>query len=677
MAAEYIVSSGNPNVILCERGHPDLRDVHPQHARPGGRAAPPPPDPPAGHRRPEPRDRQALARPADGARRAWPSGADGVMVEVHPRPGRGAVGRASSRSRSTSSPTSWPPSSPSTRRSAALHGDPVAVGCRPQGRRSEQALNGAIDRRPETDPAENEAAVVRPAARLRGEPGLPGDKSISHRALLLAALAEGDSRIDGRGRWRRRPLDRGRSSSGSGLGRAGSAERRAHASTTASYRPASTGSSEADGVLDCGNSGTSLRLAAGILAGLTRPHVLDGDSSLRRPPGRSYHRTAALDGRGAPCPPERFPSAIDRGRPYPAPGDRPSTTRPERPGEVGDPAGGPPRRRPDDGPRSGRDAGSHRADAAGARGAGGARRRAAGPESPGRSREGYACGGRRTGPGGCVRGRVLAGRRRDPPGRRADAARRRREPDPPGGHRPARARWAPGSTNARATAAATTGVGEPMADLAVRSSALAAIELGPAEVAAAIDEIPVLCLAATPGARARRRSAARASCATRSRTGSPGIAAGLRALGARVEVDGDDLASRARPPLRGAATDSLDDHRLAMTFAIAGLVAARPRPRSRGPAAPRSRIPASSTSSKGCGHDQARRPHRPSGGPFAVGRDAAGRLRRARHRRRPTSCGIARRSSWPTRSASSAATTSWAPTSRSRTRSGSSRWSTG
>ena len=39
--------------------------------------------------------------------------------------------------------------------------------------------------------------------------------------------------------------------------------------------------------------------------------------------------------------------------------------------------------------------------------------------------------------------------------------------------------------------------GEPVADLVVRSSTLRAIDLGPSEVAAAIDEIPVLCLAAT------------------------------------------------------------------------------------------------------------------------------------------------------------------------------------
>src|SRR5215204_4177478 len=44
-----------------------------------------------------------------------------------------------------------------------------------------------------------DALVVRPAARLRGTPALPGDKSISHRALLLALLAHGESSIAGAG----------------------------------------------------------------------------------------------------------------------------------------------------------------------------------------------------------------------------------------------------------------------------------------------------------------------------------------------------------------------------------------------------------------------------------------------------------------------------------------------
>ena len=143
-------------------------------------------------------------------------------------------------------------------------------------------MNGAPVVVPETDPAENEAAVVRPAARLRGEPGLPGDKSISHRALLLAALAAGDSRIDDAGdgddvRTTARLIER--------LG--ASVERLAGDGRRVDYRvvsPGVDGLQEADGVIDCGNSGTTLRLAAGILAGLDATHVLDGDSSLRRRP---------------------------------------------------------------------------------------------------------------------------------------------------------------------------------------------------------------------------------------------------------------------------------------------------------------------------------------------------------------------------------------------------------
>ena len=91
-----------------------------------------------------------------------------------------------------------------------------------------------------------------------------------------------------------------------------------------------------------------------------------------------------------------------------------------------------------------------------------------------------------------------------PSRRGAHASRRRRQPDPPRGHRPAaghgrRHRGAPGRGRGDACQPRrrTSDAGEPMADLIVRSSDLRAIDLGPADVAAAIDEIPVLCLAAT------------------------------------------------------------------------------------------------------------------------------------------------------------------------------------
>jgi 3-phosphoshikimate 1-carboxyvinyltransferase len=116
------------------------------------------------------------------------------------------------------------------------------------------------------------------------------------------------------------------------------------------------------------------------------------------------------------------------------------------------------------------------------------------------------------------------------------------------------------------------GVGEPIADLRVRSSTLRAVELGPADVAAAIDEIPILCLAAT---RATGTTVIRGAGELRHKESDriAGTAAGLRALGARIEIDGDDLNIHGGSVLHGADTDSLDDHRLAMTFAIAGLVA--------------------------------------------------------------------------------------------------------
>ena len=130
--------------------------------------------------------------------------------------------------------------------------------------------------------ARPEAARVRPSPRLRGELRLPGDKSISHRALLMAALADGASTIEGAGDG----VDV-RSTAGIVRTLGAAVDRRPDAGRTVSYRVVSPG---ADGlrqpadVLDCGNSGTSLRLVSGVLAGLPMTATLDGDASLRRRP---------------------------------------------------------------------------------------------------------------------------------------------------------------------------------------------------------------------------------------------------------------------------------------------------------------------------------------------------------------------------------------------------------
>jgi 3-phosphoshikimate 1-carboxyvinyltransferase len=110
------------------------------------------------------------------------------------------------------------------------------------------------------------------------------------------------------------------------------------------------------------------------------------------------------------------------------------------------------------------------------------------------------------------------------------------------------------------TSADAEDVGEPRADLTVRSSELRAIELSPADVAAAIDEIPILCLAAT---QARGTTVIRGAGELRHKESDriAGIAAGLDALGARVDVEVTTCRSTAAP--------ACADHRPTVSTTIA------------------------------------------------------------------------------------------------------------
>src|ERR1035437_2123276 len=132
-----------------------------------------------------------------------------------------------------------------------------------------------------TLPGELPRSISR-TARLRGEPRLPGDKSISHRALLLAALAEGECTIAGAGDGRD---VRATAAIVAALG--ARVERLNDDGLNVDYKvtsPGAEGLHEPDRVLDCRNSGTSLRLCSGVLAGLPFFSVLDGDASLRSRP---------------------------------------------------------------------------------------------------------------------------------------------------------------------------------------------------------------------------------------------------------------------------------------------------------------------------------------------------------------------------------------------------------
>ena len=119
--------------------------------------------------------------------------------------------------------------------------------------------------------------TVSPGFPLRGELILPGDKSLSHRAALFAALADGQSVIDN---FLVAGVTRALLGALSGLGVAWELE-----GTTLKVSGAGI-----DGLmtpvtpLECGNSATTLRLLAGALAAAGLPAVLDGTAGLRRRP---------------------------------------------------------------------------------------------------------------------------------------------------------------------------------------------------------------------------------------------------------------------------------------------------------------------------------------------------------------------------------------------------------
>lgn len=112
---------------------------------------------------------------------------------------------------------------------------------------------------------------------LRGKVRVPGDKSVSHRALLFSALATTPSRVRGL-------LDAGDIQATRQAVRALGAVVRDEGAFVIVEPPDRL--REPGDVIDCGNSGTSLRLLAGVLAAVPGLSVLTGDESLRRRPVR-------------------------------------------------------------------------------------------------------------------------------------------------------------------------------------------------------------------------------------------------------------------------------------------------------------------------------------------------------------------------------------------------------
>ncbi|HEV3097075.1 MAG TPA: hypothetical protein VG104_08010, partial [Candidatus Dormibacteraeota bacterium] len=135
--------------------------------------------------------------------------------------------------------------------------------------------------------------IVDPASRISGTVRVPGDKSIAHRALILGALADGDFVISGLpdGEDVRATIACLRSL-GVKIAPAlappspfwGGQGRGYRISPSASGGGPGWGFATPHGALDCANSGTTMRLLTGLLAGSRISATLDGDASLRRRP---------------------------------------------------------------------------------------------------------------------------------------------------------------------------------------------------------------------------------------------------------------------------------------------------------------------------------------------------------------------------------------------------------
>jgi len=119
--------------------------------------------------------------------------------------------------------------------------------------------------------------TVQPAHGISGEISVPGDKSISHRSIMLGSLAQGTTTVRG--------LLRGEDNMATlHAFQAMGIVARDHGDLLEIQGKGLRGLAEPEDVIDCGNSGTSMRLLCGLLAAQNFFTVLSGDQYLRRRP---------------------------------------------------------------------------------------------------------------------------------------------------------------------------------------------------------------------------------------------------------------------------------------------------------------------------------------------------------------------------------------------------------
>ncbi|HET6905523.1 MAG TPA: 3-phosphoshikimate 1-carboxyvinyltransferase [Rhodanobacteraceae bacterium] len=395
-----------------------------------------------------------------------------------------------------------------------------------------------------------------PAGALSGEPTIPGDKSVSHRAIMLAAIAEGTSRIRGF----LESADTGATSAifgqlGVPIESPAPGERIVHGVGLHGLRAPRR-------ELDCGNSGTAMRLLAGLLSGQRFGCTLTGDASLSRRPMRRVVEPltsmgARIEANSGDLPPLHVHGSPLRGVDY---------TTPIASAQVksavllaGLYAEGTTQVRE---PQPTRDYTERMLAAFGwpiefgpgkARLTGGHRLRAGEVLVPADfSSAAFFVVAATLVPGSllCLRGVGLNPRRT-------------------GLLRVLRSMGADiGEENARESG------GEPVADLVIRHARLRGIEVPVATVPDMIDEFPILFVAA---AAAEGTTVVRGAQELRVKESDriAVMAAGLRKLGARIEETADGAVIEGGA-LRGGEVNAEGDHRCAMAFAVAGAIARGP-----------------------------------------------------------------------------------------------------
>jgi 3-phosphoshikimate 1-carboxyvinyltransferase len=400
---------------------------------------------------------------------------------------------------------------------------------------------------------------ITPVDRLAGEIEVPGDKSISHRAALFGALAQGRTEISGflEGEDCLNTLHAIRAL-GVEVTRKGEGRYLVDGAGL-------TGLTEPDNVIDYGNSGTGARLLLGVLAGQPFTTVLTGDDSLRRRPMARVTEPlvrmgATVVGRDGG---RRLPLAITGRRPLKALAYRSPVASAQVKTALllaGLWADGPVTVEE---PVLSRDHTERMLRGFGARL----------EVAPGRVT---------ITPGAPLTGQPIA-----VPGDISSAAfflvaaaivRDGRVTIRNVGVNPTRTGildvLAAMDARVRDTAQ-PAGAGEPAGDLAVTSGRLIGAEIGGALIPRLIDEVPVLAVAACLAdgvTRIRDAAELRVKESDRIRT----VATELAKMGARITEQADGLEIQGGARLTGARVRSGGDHRMAMALAVAGLVADGP-----------------------------------------------------------------------------------------------------